>query len=65
MKTIEITVSPTGETKLESKNFTGADCQLATRNLEIALGCRISETLSAEYFGANTTNQSEVNLRDF
>jgi len=64
MKTIEITISPAGETKLESKNFTGADCQLATRSLEAALGCRISETLSAEYFETHTTSQSEVNLRE-
>lgn len=62
--TIEITVSPTGETKLESKNFTGADCQAATRSLELALGCRLSETLSAEYFGTAVANQSEVNAGD-
>jgi len=64
MKTIEITISPSGETKLESKNFTGADCQLATRSLEAALGCCISETLSAGYFEAQTTSQSEVNLHE-
>jgi hypothetical protein len=64
MRTIEITVSPTGETKLESKNFTGADCQLATRSLEQALGCRLSETLTAEYFSTVVANQSKVNVGD-
>ena len=50
MKTIEITVSATGETKVETKGFTGNDCQSATRSLEIALGARQSESLKSEYY---------------
>ena len=38
MKTIEITVSPKGETKVETKGFLGSDCQAATRSIEAALG---------------------------
>ena len=50
MKTIEITVSTTGETKVETKGFTGNDCQAATRSLELALGARQSESLKGEFY---------------
>ena len=50
MKTIEITVSAKGETKVETKGFTGNDCQAATRSLELALGARQSESLKSEFY---------------
>ena len=47
----EITVSATkGETKVETKGFSGNDCQAATRCLEIALGARDSESLTSEFY---------------
>jgi hypothetical protein len=52
VKTIEITVSPNGETKVETKGFTGVECREASRFVEQALGARLSETKTAEfYFG--------------
>jgi hypothetical protein len=59
-KTIEITVSPQGETKLETKGFAGAECQEASRQLENALGIRQSERLTVEFHqwqNARQTNQ--------
>jgi hypothetical protein len=56
MKTIEIVISPTGETKLETRGFAGAECLAATRELEAALGRKAAERLSAEYF--QTTSHS-------
>ena len=50
MKTIEITVSPAGETKVETKGFVGNDCQSASRSLILALGVRESETLKSEFY---------------
>ena len=50
MKTIEITVSPKGETKVETKGFSGSDCQAATRSIELALGARESESLKSEFY---------------
>ena len=50
MKTIEITVSPKGETKVETKGFSGSDCQAATRSIEAALGARESESLTNEFY---------------
>jgi hypothetical protein len=49
-KTIEIIVSPTGETRIETKGFQGASCQDASRLFEQALGAKTSESLTAEYY---------------
>ena len=48
MKTIEIIVSPQGETRLETKGFTGASCQEASRFIENALGEMLSDQPTAE-----------------
>ena len=49
MKTIEIIVSPTGQTDVQTKGFSGGECREASRFVEEALGQRISETLTAEF----------------
>ena len=48
MKTIEIIISPTGQTRLETKGFTGKNCHAASKFLEQALGERLSATSTAE-----------------
>ena len=57
MKTIEITVSPKGETKVETKGFTGAECREASRFIEQALGKRVGETMTAEFYQNQGTDQ--------
>ena len=57
-KIIEITVSPTGETNIQTKGFTGSECRDASRYVEEALGPRVSETLTAEFHQA--TSQQAV-----
>lgn len=57
MKTIEIVVSPTGETKLETKGFSGASCRDASRLLEEALGQRGDERLTAEFHTTQAVSQ--------
>lgn len=47
--TIEITVSPQGETRIETKGFAGPTCREASRELEAALGVRDSEQLTTEF----------------
>ena len=51
-KIIEITVSPNGETRVQTKGFTGGECRDASRFVEEALGQRASETLTAEFHQA-------------
>ena len=49
MKTIEIIVSPKGETTVTTKGFTGSSCQAASKFIEQALGQRTGERLTAEF----------------
>ncbi len=49
-KTIEIIVSPQGQTRVETKGFSGAACQQASKYLEDALGQRTSEQLTGEFY---------------
>ena len=56
-KTIEIVVSPDGQTKVETKGFAGAECQEASRFVEVALGRRLGEQLTAEFHSARNTSE--------
>jgi len=57
LKTIEITVSPTGETKVETKGFTGGERREASRFVEQALGTRTAESMTSEFYQAQPTSQ--------
>lgn len=48
-KIIEIVVSPTGQTDVQTKGFTGGECREASRFVEEALGHKVEETLTAEF----------------
>ncbi|PQO28937.1 DUF2997 domain-containing protein [Blastopirellula marina] len=45
-QTIEIIVSPTGETRIETKGFAGSGCREASQFSESALGNRVGEELT-------------------
>jgi hypothetical protein len=47
--TIEIIISPTGQTTVQTKGFTGVSCQDASRFVEQALGQRTGEQLTADF----------------
>ena len=49
MKTIEIIVSPKGETSVQTKGFVGSECRQASQFIEQALGQRTGEQRTAEY----------------
>jgi hypothetical protein len=49
MRTIEIIVSPKGETSVQTKGFAGSSCRDASKFIEQALGQRTSEQLTAEF----------------
>ena len=57
MKTIEIVISPTGETKVQTKGFTGNECRDASKFVEDALGQRTAEQLTAEFYHQQQTRQ--------
>lgn len=58
-KTIEIVVSPTGQTQVQTKGFVGSECRQASKFIEQALGQRTSEQLTAEFH--QQTNHQQPN----
>jgi hypothetical protein len=58
LKKIEITVSPTGQTTVQTQGFTGATCQDASRFVEQALGARTSEERTAEFYQSEPALQT-------
>lgn len=58
MRIIEIIVSPTGQTNVQTKGFVGGECRDASKFLEEVLGQRVNETLTAEFHQA--ANQQVV-----
>ena len=63
MKIIEIVISPTGETKIETKGFTGSECRDASKFIEQALGKQTSEQLTAEFHEVAPQPQTELEQR--
>ena len=53
-KTIEITVSPSGESTVQTRGFIGPACRDSSKFLEQALGQRTGEQLTAEFHQSQT-----------
>lgn len=56
-KTIEITVSPKGESTVQTKGFTGSSCRDASKFIEQALGEKTGEKLTQEFYQQQSTEQ--------
>ena len=56
-KTIEIIVSPKGETSVQTKGFIGSTCREASKFIEEALGIRTGEQLTAEFHQTESVHQ--------
>jgi hypothetical protein len=59
MKTINIIVTPTGESTVETKGFTGSSCRAASQFIEQALGQRTGEQLTAEFHQTQSVQQQQ------
>ena len=57
MRIIEITVDTKGQSKVETRGFTGGECREASRFVEQALGTRSAETLTAEFHQGQPSDQ--------
>jgi Protein of unknown function (DUF2997) len=57
LKIIEVIVSPTGETKIETKGFADSSCQAASQFLEQALGAKTSDKFTAEFYQQQAAEQ--------
>jgi hypothetical protein len=47
---IEITVSPQGETTVQTKGFVGSECRQASQFIEQALGVTLQDRNTAEFY---------------
>ncbi len=56
-KVIEIVVSPKGETKVETKGFMGNECRDASKFVEVALGQKTAEQMTAEFHQGSDARQ--------
>ena len=59
MRKIEVTISPTGESKIETHGYRGNSCLADTKQLEVALGVRDSESIKPEFYQNDTTNNQQ------
>ena len=57
-RTIEVTVSPRGETTVQTKGYAGGDCLGAGKFLEQALGVTVAETRTAEFYQGQAAGQT-------
>jgi hypothetical protein len=58
MKTIEIVVTPTGQTQVQTKGFVGSECRQTSQFIEQALGQRTGEQLTSEFHQQANQQQS-------
>ena len=56
-RVIEVTVSPQGETTIQTKGYAGGDCLQASQFLEQALGVVAAERKTAEFYAVETAEQ--------
>ena len=54
---IEVTVSPKGEVRVETKGYAGADCLAASKFVEQALGVSINERKTGEFYQSAQAEQ--------
>jgi len=47
---LEVTVSPTGETTVQTKGYAGSDCLQASQFLEVSLGVPTQDQKTGEYY---------------
>ena len=57
MKFVEITVDSKGQSKVETRGFTGGECREASKFIEQALGQRTDEKLTTDFYQAQSSEQ--------
>ena len=64
MKKIEIMISPTGETTVQTTGFAGNECETASRSLIAALGETTNRKLTSEFFQTGVNQQTHIDQRE-
>jgi hypothetical protein len=58
-RVIEVTVTPKGETTVQTKGFSGSDCLQASKFLETTLGIITADRRTAEFYQVAQSQQQE------
>ena len=58
-KSIEVIVAASGEIQIDAVGFKGADCEQATKFLEVALGVVGQKQKKPEYHQRNVSNRQQ------
>jgi hypothetical protein len=58
-RSIEVTVSPSGDIAINAVGFQGADCEKATKALEEALGVASNRVKKPEYYALRTAKNQQ------
>lgn len=58
-RVIEVLVSPTGQTVVQTKGYSGADCLQASKWLEQALGIAGADRKTSEFYEATNAQKQE------
>ena len=61
MKIIQIIVSPSGKTNVETKGFAGSECVQASKFIEQAIGSRNQERKTGEFYSTAVVNNERKN----
>lgn len=56
---IEVMISPTGETTVQTKGYVGGECQQASKWLELTLGLVASDQKTAEFYQQSAATQPQ------
>ena len=57
MKIIEVIVSPTGETTVQTRGYAGGDCLQASKFIEQALGKVATDVKTPEFYQSQSQQQ--------
>ena len=64
-RTIEIVIDAQGNTRAETKGFTGSDCLAASRFVEEALGQKVSDQKTATFYQSTSQQSATVDQKSF
>jgi hypothetical protein len=56
-RVIEVIVTPQGQASIQTKGYAGGECMQASQFLEHALGVRLSDRRTAEFYQSTTAEQ--------
>lgn len=59
MKTIELVIDTKGQVTLQTHGYAGSSCTDATRQLEAALGQKVQDRRTAEYYQGQQLTENQ------